>query len=93
MAEPPWKAWYRTARWAAVRQKVFLRDLFQCQRPECRRIEGNTSLLVCDHIKPHRGDAALFWEETNLQTLCKPCHDKVKQQEEQATLHQRGVWY
>ena len=88
---PPWKRWYKTARWQALRLKVFLRDLFTCKR--CGRIEGNTSLLVCDHIKPHRGDERLFWDEANLQTLCKPCHDKLKQAEEQATLNQRGVWH
>ena len=31
---------------------------------------------VVDHIQPHRGDPALFWDRDNLQTLCKPCHDK-----------------
>lgn len=56
-------------------------------------IEGNSGLLVCDHIQPHRGNWYLFWDETNLQTLCKRCHDKIKQSEEQVTLHQRGVWY
>lgn len=90
---PPWKAWYKTARWQALRLKVFTRDLFTCQRPECRRLEGNTSKLVCDHIEPHRGDERKFWDESNLQTLCKACHDRLKQAEEQASLHQRGVWY
>lgn len=90
-SQPPWKAWYKTARWRALRLKVFLRDLFQCRK--CKRIEGDTSKLVCDHITPHRGDERLFWDEANLQTLCKDCHDKVKQAEEQATLHTRGVWY
>lgn len=27
-----------------------------------------------DHIVPHRGDRQLFWDQTNWQTLCKPCH-------------------
>jgi 5-methylcytosine-specific restriction protein A len=48
---------------------------------------------LCDHIEPHRGDDRLFWDENNLQTLCKGCHDEVKQAEEQASLHTRGVWY
>jgi len=68
------------------------RDLFTCQHADCGRLECNTSLLVCDHIKPHRGDERLFWDPSNLQTLCKSCHDTVKQAAEQATLHQRGVW-
>ena len=88
----PWRKWYKTARWRALRIKVFTRDLFTCQQVGCGRLEGNTSLLVCDHIKPHRGSELLFWDEGNLQTMCKPCHDTLKQQAEQATLHHRGVW-
>jgi 5-methylcytosine-specific restriction protein A len=89
--KPPWRRWYNTARWRVLRLQIFLRDLFQCKK--CGVIEGNTSLLVCDHIKPHRGDERLFWDQENLQTLCKQCHDAEKQQEEQVTLHERGVWY
>lgn len=36
---------------------------------------------VADHINPHRGDDALFWDG-ELQSLCKHCHDKRKQLEE-----------
>jgi 5-methylcytosine-specific restriction protein A len=36
---------------------------------------------VVDHIKRHAGDRdPLFWDSTNLQSLCKRCHDRVKQQ-------------
>jgi 5-methylcytosine-specific restriction endonuclease McrA len=77
----PWRRWYRTSRWKKLRALVLLRDLYTCQR--CRRIEGNTSMLVADHRRPHRGDETLFWSETNLWTLCKPCHDGWKQREEQ----------
>jgi hypothetical protein len=48
---------------------------------------------VCDHRKPHRGDEHLFWDETNLQTMLKACHDGPKQRAEQASLNQRCVWY
>jgi 5-methylcytosine-specific restriction endonuclease McrA len=82
MVSSPWRAWYNTARWKQKRMAIFTRDLFTCQMRECRRLEGDTSQLVCDHIKPHRGDDALFWDDANLQTLCKPCHDRLKQIEE-----------
>ncbi|UFX41809.1 HNH endonuclease [Bradyrhizobium sp. 41S5] len=75
-----------------LRLRIFVRDLYTCQRKGCGRAEPNTSLLVCDHVIPHRGDERLFWDETNLQTLCKACHDRDKQREEQASLHSRGVW-
>ena len=88
----PWRRWYKTARWRRLRLRVFLRDGFTC-RCGCARIEGNTSLLVADHKVPHRGSEALFWDEGNVQTMRKPCHDKLKQQQEQSSLEQRGVWY
>lgn len=31
---------------------------------------------VVDHVKPHRGDKELFWDETNWQALCTPCHNR-----------------
>lgn len=31
---------------------------------------------VVDHIRDHKGDPALFWDESNWQALCKPCHDR-----------------
>lgn len=34
-----------------------------------------TAATVVDHIKPHKGDKSLFWDKTNWQPLCKPCHD------------------
>lgn len=67
----PWRRWYDTARWGRLRLKVFERDRFTCQAEGCGRIQSDTSQLVCDHVRPHRGAAALFWAETNLQTLCK----------------------
>lgn len=85
-----YRKWYKTARWQQLRMEVLTRDLFTCQM--CTRSEYRTNLLVCDHIKPHRGHDALFWDMNNLQCLCKPCHDKHKQKEEQDSLHMRGVW-
>ena len=85
-----WRKWYRIARWKALRIKIFKRDLFTCRM--CARLEGKTSQLVCDHIKPHRGNAAMFWNEDNLQTLCKRCHDTEKQKAEQDSRHHAGQW-
>jgi len=31
---------------------------------------------VVDHRRAHRGDPALFWDRSNWQPLCKPCHDQ-----------------
>lgn len=34
-----------------------------------------TPATVIDHIIPHRGNQARFWDMTNWQALCKSCHD------------------
>ncbi|CVI22707.1 HNH endonuclease [Agrobacterium fabacearum CFBP 5771] len=84
----PWRKWYQLVRWKRLRIETFKRDLFTCQMAGCGKIEGNTSKLICDHVTPHKGDEALFFDEKNLQTLCKPCHDTLKQREERS----RGRW-
>jgi 5-methylcytosine-specific restriction protein A len=38
---------------------------------------------VADHVVPHRGDETLFWDG-ELQSLCGPCHNSVKQREERS---------
>jgi 5-methylcytosine-specific restriction endonuclease McrA len=83
-ASNPLRPLYRTARWAKLRWATFVRDMFTCQM--CGKIESDTSKLVCDHRRPHRGDLDLFWDEANVQTLCPlPCYSKHTQREEQAT--------
>jgi 5-methylcytosine-specific restriction endonuclease McrA len=76
------RGWYKTARWQKLRMRILVRDLFTCQWRGCGRVVADTSQLVADHREPHRGDEALFWDENNLWTLCKPCHDSAKQREE-----------
>lgn len=34
---------------------------------------------VVDHIVPHKGDYALFWDSSNWQPACRWHHDVVKQ--------------
>ena len=37
---------------------------------------------MVDHIIPHKGDEALFWDEDNLQSLCTPCHNQKTARED-----------
>jgi 5-methylcytosine-specific restriction protein A len=41
----------------------------------CKAAGRLVPATVVDHVVPHRGDPALFWDERNWQSLCKPCHD------------------
>ena len=53
--------------------------------PLCRmhlELGQPVAAAVVDHINAHRGDEALFFDPTNLQSLCKHCHDAHKQAQE-----------
>lgn len=61
------------------------RATYLAHHPLCRMCEQQgrvTAATVVDHITPHRGDSALFWDTDNWQQLCKPHHDSAKQREE-----------
>ena len=54
------------------------RALYLSQHPlcaECQRHGRTVAASVVDHIKPHKGNRTLFWDERNWQALCKRCHD------------------
>lgn len=59
-----------------------LRAEFLRLHPFCKMCGCEASLV--DHVQPHRGDKALFWNWNNLQSLCKRCHDSTKQRQERA---------
>ena len=48
----------------------------------CQREGLVVEATVVDHIIPHEGDQALFWDKTNWQSLCAPCHSGTKQRQE-----------
>ena len=63
-------------RWRKLRAAVLAAE------PLCRycKAQGRTTAAtVVDHIRPHKGDVALFYDTANLQPLCKRCHDSHKQ--------------
>ena len=64
-------------------QRYRLRYL--AQHPLCVMCgaEGRvTAATVVDHITPHNGDEARFWDEANHQALCKAHHDGAKQRQD-----------
>lgn len=76
--------WLHTARWQRLRLKVLARDGYQCQQTGMMLTGKHPApdSPVVDHMIPHRGDEALFWDEGNLQAVSKGWHDRQKQQME-----------
>lgn len=77
-ARRPWRAWYSTPEWHAIRARQLRTE------PNCRMCaEGSlrTPATTVDHIVRHRGDRRLFFGGP-FQSLCKRCHDSTKQQAE-----------
>lgn len=65
------------------------REQYLCNNPlcvYCAKLGRTAAASVVDHIVAHRGDKDLFWDQDNWQSLCKPCHDTVKQAEEASGL-------
>lgn len=61
--------WQKLAK-AYLRTHPFAVDIFNC-------FEGRVyPAEVVDHIVPHKGDMALFWDVNNLQGLRKVDHDR-----------------
>lgn len=78
-AQEPWRPWYKTARWEAVRQRVFLRDGYTCQCG-CGTLIVEPRERVADHIDPDaKRSEATFFDPDQVQTLWKPHHDGWKQ--------------
>jgi len=66
---------------------------FLAEHPLCVMCERRgviSAAAIVDHIIPHKGDAALFWDENNWQGLCITDANSVKQAQERSG-HLRGA--
>jgi 5-methylcytosine-specific restriction endonuclease McrA len=81
-----WRKRYSTARWQRLRQEVWIRDNYTCQKTGilCIGKYPADNSPVADHIVAHRGDEDLFWDPSNLQTVSKAYHDSQKQKHERS---------
>jgi 5-methylcytosine-specific restriction protein A len=48
---------------------------------ECKKQGWAVAATDVDHIRPHRGDRALFFDPNGLQSLCKKSHHRKTMQE------------
>lgn len=70
---PATKRFYSSVAWKKLRIEVFERDNYTCK--DCS-IQGG--YLEANHIKPRSKYPDLKLEASNVETLCKKCHDKKK---------------
>lgn len=62
-----------TAQWQRASRE------YLAMHPLCVRCEAQGIVevsRVTDHIVPHKGNMALFWDENNWQALCVRCHNE-----------------
>ncbi len=62
-----------------------LRARFLAQHPVCAEClkEGRITMATdVDHIRPHKGEPELMWNEGNLQALCHACHSRKTARED-----------
>lgn len=83
---------YNTKRWRDLRQVILARDGWQCRQTGVLLMGpvNAPNSPVIDHIIPHRGDLALFWDAGNLQAVAKAWHDSEKQRQEHAEARRGG---
>jgi 5-methylcytosine-specific restriction protein A len=53
---------------------AYLRDHPLCA--VCALVGRIVPARVVDHIIAHKGDLALFWDQSNHQPLCRSCHGR-----------------
>lgn len=68
-ADDPGRKLLNTAAWKRASRA------YRTAHPMCECGCGRFSEVV-DHIKPHRGDPALFWDQGNWQALAEVCHNR-----------------
>jgi len=71
-------------KWLNSKQYRTMRLHFIRTNPMCRMCSDkgiSTPSVILDHITPHNGDAALFWDTSNWQPLCVTCHGEKRKDE------------
>lgn len=82
--DQPWRAWYNTETWQSLRAIQLARQP-TCEA--CRRAPAT----VAHHRHPHGGRWELFADPSNLQSVCKSCHDGAIQAGERRGNYAREI--
>ena len=61
-----------SSNWSKLRRSLLAEQPYCIH---CRLLTKNTLACVVDHVIPWRYSPSLFWHSSNLQVLCRQCHD------------------
>jgi 5-methylcytosine-specific restriction protein A len=78
---------YNTARWRRLAARA-IRETPYCE--ECGASGKDGAVLEAHHREPPRGDEGKFFDENNIQTLCRPCHRRATAREIGGRNRRRG---
>ena len=80
---------YSTYRWQKMRSH------HRRHNPTCAECERSGILTLAtdvDHIIPHKNNPELMWDTDNLQSLCKPCHNRKTMSESNLIASRTPQW-
>jgi 5-methylcytosine-specific restriction protein A len=81
---------YDSARWRKARARFLSQpEHVLCRTCKAKGIRRRANTV--DHVQPHRGDAGLFWDRSNWQPLCGPCHSAKTAAETAGFRRREGV--
>lgn len=70
----PWRQWIHSTRYR-VAIGVYKSENPLCER--CLKENRMVPVYIVHHKIPHEGNAELFWNRDNWESVCNPCHEKV----------------
>jgi hypothetical protein len=73
----PHASLYASKAFRALRLSIIARDKGKCRMCAAIVTDGRKApnAAVIDHMQPHNGDLARFWDRDNMWLVCKRCHD------------------
>ena len=73
-----WAYLYKTVAWKRLREQALAQCMGVCSWCGVRLVLGSRSSnsAVVHHMVAHKGDLVVFHEPTNLEVVCKACHDR-----------------
>lgn len=86
--EKPWRVFYNTQQWKALRLGQLMREPL-CARCATRGVVR--AATVAHHKVAHKGDRDLFFDAGNLASSCTDCHDVDEQRIERGGKARQAV--